>query len=127
MIEVLQKKKKGKLVLKGYIDNDLQFVSPKKKLRAYIESNKVHFWNKEPVFFLDENNSINDYKRGSLGYIKDLKIYDSNDQLYFQFDTKTGEIMDDKGMVLYQLKGNIEIIDSITFLGFCFAFFDLFC
>lgn len=126
MIEVYLEKKKGKKKLKGYIDDKRRFLNPRHKLMAYIKDDRVYFRNK-PVFYIDENDGINVYERGILGYIHDFKISNSDGQLYYFFNKETGEVRDYRGDLIFELRGSLELIDKITFLGFCFAFLDLFC
>ena len=126
MIEVYIEKKKGKKKLKGYIDDKRRFLTSRHRLMAYIRDEKVYFHTK-PILYIDENDGLNDYERGTLGYIRDFKIYNSEGQLYYLLSKKTGEVRDYRGNLIFELRGSLELIDKITFLGFCFAFLDLFC
>ena len=127
MIDVFSINRKGKLKLKGHIDDDKQFTGKSGKLRAYIQGNAVHFWNRELVYYLDDDNQIVDEKRGVLGYMKELELYSPKNQLDFLYDKNNGEVKDYNGISIFLFKGDIESMDNITFLGFCFAFLDLFC
>jgi len=76
---------------------------------------------------MDEDDGIYDYERGKLGFMEDFKIYDSKDRLYYVLCKEDSEVRGHKGNKLFELKGTLEIFDNITFLGFCFAFLDIFC
>lgn len=127
MIEVYYEKKKDKEKLKGYIDDNRQFLTSRKNLMAYIKDKTVYFWNNKLVFYLDENDGIIDYEGTSLGYMSEYRIFNSKKQLYYLFIRETGEVKDYAGKLLFKLRGSLDMIDKITFLGFCFAFLDLFC
>ena len=127
LIEVYRTGKKGKNKLRGYVDKSFNFLGSNKKLWASIEDDVILFWNKEPVYHLKDNEAIYDYNNELMGTVKDFKIYDKEGILLYKFSKNSGEIEDINGRILYVLKGNLDVIDHLTLVGFAFAFLDLFC
>ena len=87
----------------------------------------ILFWNKEPVFYLKNNEAIYDYNNELMGTVKNFRIFDKQGILLYIFNKTTGEIEDNNGRIRYVLKGNLDAIDHLTLVGFAFVFMDLFC
>lgn len=128
MIEVYWiNRKKQEEKLHGYIESK-QFLDKKRKPRAYVESKTFYFRQDRPAMTLDDKNIIVDSKTGEkLGYLKDFKIYDLDNSLWYELSKETGEVLDYDGLVVFKLKGNLDKLDEITFLGFCGHFLEVFC
>jgi hypothetical protein len=127
LLEVYFVTHKGKHRVQGYVDQNSNFLSFSFKRRAYIENNKLFFWNKKLIFDLKQNQEIYDDEHNYLGAIKDFQIYDSEGNLYCKYNRITGEVEDYNGETYLLLKGNLGAITHIVLLGIMFSYADLFC
>ena len=127
LLEVYYISKKGKQRVMGYIDKNTEFLYPNFKLAAYIEDNKLFFWNNKLIFDLKHNEEIYDDEQKYLGAIKNFHIYDSKGTLYYKYNKNSTEVEDYKGEAYLHLKGNLGVINHIVLLGIMFSYADLFC
>jgi hypothetical protein len=128
MIEVYYIKKKG-LGLKGYLNEQKQVLNKNKKMRAYVKGNKIFFWTNELVYTLTDNAIIR--PDGEIeGYLSNAKISNYDNSPYIRLNLQTGEVevVVDLAPLKYKpfflLKGDLNQVDDLIFLAFCFWFLD---
>ena len=129
MIEVYYIKKKG-LRLKGYLNDQRQVLTKKKKVQAYVKENKIFFWTHDLIFTLNDNIIMR--PDGEIeGYISNAQISNYDGSPYIRFNRLNGEVevvMDLHPLhykPFFLLKGDLKQVDDLNFLAFCFWFLDL--
>jgi hypothetical protein len=128
MIEIYAKgKKKDKI--EGYVDGK-KYLTRKKKLWGYLEDNMSKDKSGYPLLVLTEEGKITlneDWNFEELGYIKEGKIYYSNDKPIFSLDKDKGEIQNHLNGDIFYLRGEgIEKLDDSDFFGITGTIFELF-
>jgi hypothetical protein len=127
MIEVYFIKKKG-FRLNGYLDEQKQVLTKNKKVQAYVKGNQIHFWNHEVIFTVNDNAIIR--PDGEIeGYLSNFEISNYDGSPYIRLIRQTGEVeVVDFDNLQYKpcflLKGDLNQIDDMLFLAFCFWFLD---
>ena len=122
VIYVNRRNKKEKL--KGYIDGN-RFLSKRKKLKGYVEGDRCYN-SMQQCLIVDDDNIIKWEDGTKKGFIKDFKIYNFNNYLYYELLKNERKILVNDRYWFFKLNGNLDKLDEITFVGFCLAFEDLF-
>ena len=127
MIEVYFIKKKG-LRLKGYLNQQKQVLTKNGKVQAYVKKNKVYFWTDEVIYTLKDNVIVR--SGGEIeGYLSNMEISNYDHSPYIRLNRQTGEVEavhfgDLQYKPYYLLKGDLNQVDDLLFLAFCFWFLD---
>ena len=128
MIEIYTKGKK-KDRIEGYIDGK-KYLTRKKKLWGYLEDNMAKHKSGYPVLILKDDGKITfneDWAFKEVGYIKDGKIYDIEDNLEFTLDKEKGEIINHYNNNIIFLRGEgINLLKDDDFFGLMGTMFSLF-
>lgn len=140
MIEVISYvfKKKGKF--SGYIDNK-KYLNKKLKLQTFLEGNKFMDKKGYILLILREDNVITYNDGEEIGYLKDNKIFRYEryysfpeskhkhiipEELLCEFIKDKGLILDSKGSLLVELKGNFDHLTNLDYFGIAGEFIEIF-
>jgi len=140
MIEVISYvwKKKGKL--SGYVDGK-KYLNRKQKLQSYLEGNKS-VYKKGYVLLILRDDDVITYSDGEeVGYLKDNKIFRYKryysfpeskhkhiipEELLCEFKKDKGVILDSKGSLLLELKGDFDHLTNLDYFGIAGEFLEIF-
>lgn len=140
MIEVISYvwKKKGKF--SGYID-DRKYLNKKQKLQTFLEGNNFKDKKGYILLILREDDVITESDGTEIGYLKDNKIFRYEryysfpesrhkhiipEELLCEFKKDKGVILDSKGSLLLELKGDFDHLTNLDYFGIAGEFLEIF-
>ena len=142
MIEVISHawNKKGKF--SGYIDGK-KHLNKKQKLQSSLEGNKFMDKKGYILLILREDDVITDSDGTEIGYLKDSKIFQSEryvevedevgsskflipEELLCEIMKDKGVILDSKGSLILELKGNFDHLTNLDYFGIAGEFLEIF-
>ena len=124
MIEVYDYRfKKDKI--DGYIDAK-NYLNRKKKFKGKLDGKKYIDDRGNLLLILKDDNIITWSEGEEQGYLKEGKIYSTDNKLIYTFSENKNEIYDKEGKIILKLDGNVENLNDRNFFGITAHFLELF-
>ena len=140
MIEVISYvwKKKGKF--SGYVD-DKKYLNKKQKLQTFLEGNKFMDKKGYSLLIIRDDDVITESDGTEIGYLKENKIFRYEryysfpesrhkhiipEELLCEFKKDKGVILDSKGSLLLELKGDFDQLTNLDYFGIAGEFIEIF-
>lgn len=124
MIECLNKERK----IEGYIDGK-QYLNRKKKLWGYLDGNVAKSDTGYPLLILREDGVITWNEGEEQGYLKENKIFTTNNVLVYEFLKERRQILNRTGKLVLYFEGTareIEELNTLDFFGIAAIILELF-
>ncbi len=121
MIEIVNKKTD----FGGFVDGD-KYLRQDMNIAGYLDGNEYKWSGGETLLILKPNGEITFIDGDFAGTLKSGQIFDERGGLLYKFFKRGAKVLDDKGEIALELKGDVRALGDREFFGIVAHFLELF-